>query len=101
MNMPVPAFTMEQLTAELRERLPEVDAQGVRVAEMVEALGVGATTIRTLLTALKKAGRLRVVRRSMEALDGRRTPVAAYIIIDKQEEERYNDGELPDSPATA
>jgi DNA-directed RNA polymerase specialized sigma24 family protein len=48
-NKPTPKFSMDQLVAELREALPDIDEGGVRTVEVAEALGVGETTVRKLL----------------------------------------------------
>jgi DNA-directed RNA polymerase specialized sigma24 family protein len=41
---------MDQLVAELREALPDIDEDGARTAEIAKALGFGETTVRKLLT---------------------------------------------------
>jgi len=78
MSKPTPRFSMDQLVAELREALPDIDEGGVRTVEVAEALGLGETTVRKLLGQLKAQGRLQVVRRKVEALDGKQTTVRAY-----------------------
>jgi len=40
---------MDQLVAELREALPDIDEDGARTVEIAEALGFGETTVRKLL----------------------------------------------------
>ena len=72
---------MEQLVAELREALPDIDEGGVRTVEVTQALDLGETTVRKLLGQLKAQGRLQVVRRKVETLDGKQTTVRAYKLL--------------------
>jgi len=81
MNKPVPQFSIDQLVAELREALPDIDEGGVRTVEVAEALGLGETTVRKRLGQLKAQGRLQVVRRKVETLDGKQTTVRAYRLL--------------------
>jgi DNA-binding GntR family transcriptional regulator len=81
MSKPTPSFSMDQLVAELREALPDIDEGGVRTVEVAEALGLGETTVRKLLGQLKAQGRLQVVRRKVETLDGKQTTVRAYKLL--------------------
>jgi DNA-binding GntR family transcriptional regulator len=81
MSKPTPKFSMDQLAAELREALPDIDEGGVRTVEVAEALGLGETTVRKLLGQLKAQGRLQVVRRKVETLDGKQTTVRAYKLL--------------------
>jgi Mn-dependent DtxR family transcriptional regulator len=81
MSKPAPKFSMEQLVAELREALPDIDEGGVRTVEVAEALGFGETTVRKLLGQLKAQGRLQVVRRKVETLDSKQTTVRAYKLL--------------------
>ena len=80
MSKPTPDFSMEQLVEELRAVFPDIDEQGVRTAEIADALGVGETTVRKLLAQLKAEGRLQVVRTKTEAIDGKMMTVRAYKI---------------------
>ena len=57
------------------------DEGGVRTVEVAEALGLGETTVRKLLGQLKAQGRLQVVRRKVETLDGKQTTVRAYKLL--------------------
>jgi DNA-binding GntR family transcriptional regulator len=81
MSKPTPSFSMDQLVAELREALPDIDEDGARTVEITEALGLGETTVRKLLGQLKAQGRLQVVRRKVETLDGKQTTVRAYKLL--------------------
>ena len=78
MSKPAPKFSMGQLVAELREALPDIDEGGVRTVEIAEALGIGETTVRGMLRQLKASGQLVIVRRVVEALDGKMQTVRAY-----------------------
>ena len=40
MSKPTPTFSMDQLVAELREALPDIDDAGVRTVKVAEALGL-------------------------------------------------------------
>jgi len=72
---------MEQHVEELRIALPEIDEGGMRTVEIAAALGFGETTVRKLLGQLKAQGRLQVVRRKVETLDGKQTTVRAYKLL--------------------
>jgi Mn-dependent DtxR family transcriptional regulator len=81
MSKPTPKFSMDHLVAELQEALPDIDEDGARTVEIAEALGFGETTVRKLLGQLKAQGRLQVVRRKVETLDGKQTTVRAYKLL--------------------
>ena len=84
MNKPQPSFSMEQLIEELRSKVPIVDNDGARTEEIRLALGLGETTVRKMLRQLKAQGRLEVVRRRIEAVDGKLMTVRAYKILAAQ-----------------
>jgi hypothetical protein len=80
MSKPKPDFSMAQLIEELRGKVPTVDDDGARTEEICLALGLGETTVRKMLRQLKAQGRLEVVRRRIEAVDGKLVTVRAYRI---------------------
>jgi hypothetical protein len=80
MSKPTPSFSMDQLVEELRSKVPTVDDDGARTEEICLALGLGETTVRKMLRQLKADGRLEVVRRRIEAVDGKLVTVRAYRI---------------------
>ena len=71
---------MDQLVEELRSKVPIVDNDGARTEEICLALGLGETTVRKMLRELKAQGQLEVVRRRIEAVDGKLVTVRAYRI---------------------
>jgi len=79
---PLPKFTMNDLLAELQQRMPEL-AQGdsLTTVEMAGRLGVSENTMRRQLRGLKIAGLVRVVTKKITTLNGRPTTVTAWVTV--------------------
>ena len=73
--------TESALLAEIADMLaPSTD--GVRVAEIAEALGISRSRVHILLHELRDQGRLELVPRMIIDLAGRRMPVTTYCLKD-------------------
>ena len=70
----------ELVAAVLAAFMPTEDSAGVTTAELVDATGKSNKWILSQLRQLRKSGRLDVVRRTSETIDGRLTKVPAYIL---------------------
>jgi len=71
-------FTLEEFIKELEQEANL--AEGLTTQELKEITDMGETWIRGQLRRLKKDGRLIVVRKKVERIDGRTMTVPAYRI---------------------
>ena len=80
-DKPLPSFTMQDLMAELREQDPALEPGDVMTtAEMAAVLGVSENTMRRRLRPLKEAGSIRIARKQIETLNGRKATVTAWVV---------------------
>lgn len=79
MSAPEPDFTLDEFIEELNEDAIKVGT-GLTRLEIQEATGMGKTWVLQKLRELKKDGKLVVVRKKVEAIDGRMASVPAYRI---------------------
>lgn len=82
---PEPDFTLDQWLKDLEDKANL--QEGLTRREIEEATGMGKTWVLSQLRKLKAEGRLTVVRKKIEALDGKMFPVPAYRIIYNDDEE--------------
>lgn len=74
---PEPDFDLHDLVAELTKAAEEDDS-GVTVQELMDALNWSDKRVHRRLLALKHAGRLELVPRRIETLNGREMMTMAY-----------------------
>ena len=80
-DKPKPTFTMADLLGELRAKMPEFDqGDAMTTIEMAEAAGVSESTMRRWLKQLKAAAQVRVVSKSVLALNDRWQTVTAWAV---------------------
>lgn len=85
-SKPTPDFTIDALQAELEAVLiPE--GAGSTTRELSKLLGIGTSAVLTRLHQMKEDGRLAVVRKRVESIDGRAQLVPAYRLKNKQADE--------------
>ena len=86
MDKPKPDFSMEDLVGRLREAIPDIDQDGATTAEIAKALSASHTYVLGKLRALKESGRLAVVRKTITKLDDTVSSVAAYKLMEGDDE---------------
>ncbi len=79
-DVPEPDFMLEDFIAELEEEANL--SEGLTTEELKGITNMGKTWIRGQLRRIKKEGRLVVVRKKVERIDGRIMTVPAYRVRD-------------------
>ena len=82
MSKPRPAaITVSEWLTELERLQAKGDDAGQTTGEMCEASGLHLNRINAVLHEAHRQGRLRVTRKAITTLDGRRSTVPAYTIL--------------------
>lgn len=76
-------MTTEDLLKALRAAQTTEAGEGATVQELCQASGRGEEAVRKMLRPLVREGKVRPSRKYVLAMDGRRQPVASYVLVAK------------------